>query len=195
MPKTLPDLFKGKLVRLAAPQPEDPEAFARWSQDASYLRQLDTAHAQPTLVAEMLERQNSFRADPCCVLFHLRTLEDDRLIGFLAIHSIEWNNQAGILSMGIGDPAYQGSGYGTDALNLGLNYAFNELNLFRVGLDVIASNTRAIHTYEKAGFKHEGARRSAVYRDGQRVDWLLMGILRSEWEEGNMDNEPHADQK
>ena len=32
------DLFRGRLVRLAAPRQEDTAALARWSHDAGYLR-------------------------------------------------------------------------------------------------------------------------------------------------------------
>jgi len=67
-------------------------------------------------------------------------------------------------------------------LSLILNYAFNELNLYRVGLNVISSNERAFRAYRKAGFREEGRLRAAVYRDGQRQDRILMSVLRDEWQ-------------
>ncbi len=174
-------LFSGLRLRLAAPQPEDAELFARWSNDAEYTRQLDTDYARPRSTQGAAADMERFRPEPNGVTFHLRTLADDRLIGFVSIHSIEWNNQSGLISIGIGDPDYRDQGYGSEALNLALNYGFNELGLYRIGLDVIASNSRAVHAYEKAGFRHEGRLRSAVYRDNQRTDRLLMGILRDDW--------------
>ncbi len=87
--------------------------------------------------------------------------------------------------MGIGDPADWGRGYGGDALNLILRYAFAELSLHRVGLEMIATNARAIRVHERAGFQHEGRIREAVHRDGSRVDLLLMGMLRRDWEAAN----------
>ncbi|NTU75208.1 MAG: GNAT family N-acetyltransferase, partial [Anaerolineaceae bacterium] len=113
--------------------------------------------------------------------FHVRTIQDDRLIGFVALHSIEWNNQAGMLAIGIGEPEFRGRGYGHETLELILNYAFNELNLYRVGLHVIANNASAIRTYEAAGFVKEGVQRSSVFRDQQRIDCIHMGILREEY--------------
>jgi RimJ/RimL family protein N-acetyltransferase len=101
------------------------------------------------------------------------------------IHSIEWNNRSGLLAIGIGEQENRNKGYGSDALQLILRYAFHELNLNRVGLDVIEYNEKAIHTYEKAGFQHEGRLRAAVYRDGKSYDRILMGILRTEWENSN----------
>jgi RimJ/RimL family protein N-acetyltransferase len=181
MPHTL---FTGRLVRLAAPSRDDAEAFARWSQDAEYLRGLDTDYARPYSAETFIERFLPARENPNGVLFHLRTLADDRLIGFVALHSIEWNNRAGLLSVGIGEAEYRGRGYGSDALGLALRYAFGELNLWRVGLTVIADNVAAIRAYERAGFQHEGAARVVVPRDGQRHDVVLMGILCDEWQAG-----------
>ena len=88
--------------------------------------------------------------------FHLRTLADDTLIGFVALFSIEWNNGVGTMAVGIGNPDYRGKGYGADALFLILRYAFAELNLHRVGLDVISYNSAAIRAYERAGLPKRG---------------------------------------
>jgi len=175
-------LFKGKLVRLAPSTRDDAEVFARWSQDADYMRNLDTDYARPFSTESYIERFNPGHENPNSVIFHLRTLDDDRLIGFVALHTIEWNNQAGLLAIGIGEPSYRGRGYGADALRLVLRYAFDELNLHRIGLDVIANNTQAIRAYEQVGFRQEGVQRDAVLRDGQRHGRIIMGILRSEWE-------------
>lgn len=175
------NLFRGELVRLVAPSERDAPVLARWSEDADYLRAVDSDYARPLSAEEAALRLNPEDSDPNKVEFHLRTLADDRLIGFVALHSIEWNNGAGLLAVGIGEPEYRGKGYGTDALQLLLRYAFDELNLYRVGLDVIATNTRAIRAYEKLGFQREGLMRGAVLRDGLRIDRVFMGILRDDW--------------
>jgi RimJ/RimL family protein N-acetyltransferase len=61
-----------------------------------------------------------------------------------------------------------------------------ELNLHRVTLDVFEYNPRAIRSYEKAGFRHEGRQRQALVRNGKRWDLLEMGILCEEWLKLNM---------
>jgi RimJ/RimL family protein N-acetyltransferase len=55
----------------------------------------------------------------------------------------------------------------------------------RVSLNVFEYNPRAIRSYEKCGFKHEGRARQAMNRDGRRWDLIFMGCLREEWE-GNV---------
>lgn len=180
--KPFPDLFCGQHIRLSLPRPEDLPVFSTWSEDAAYQRQMDTDFARPSSV-DTLGKYMSGEHNPNAVHFNLRTIADDRLVGFISLHNIEWNNGTASLAIGIGDPDKRGKGLGTEALYLALNYAFNELNLYRVGLDVIGDNQRAIRAYEKAGFVVEGRLRGGVHRDGQRIDRIYMGILRTEWEQ------------
>jgi RimJ/RimL family protein N-acetyltransferase len=68
-------------------------------------------------------------------------------------------------------------------MELALNFAFRELNLYRVQLTVFSYNERALKLYEKMGFKREGVFRDFIQRDGRRHDMILFGLLRREWAE------------
>jgi RimJ/RimL family protein N-acetyltransferase len=177
-------LFKGSLVRLAAPTPEDYPIIAKWWENDEFLRLMDTSAARPLSAQRLDEWEKGMREDPNNFLFRLRTLADDTLIGFGALE-VMWTNQSAFLAIGIGDANYWGKGYGSDGLSLLLRFGFNELGLHRIGLNVISNNTRAIRLYEKTGFSYEGTQREAVYRDGQRLDMVYYGILRRDWEANN----------
>jgi RimJ/RimL family protein N-acetyltransferase len=172
-------LFTGRLLRLAAAVPEDKDTMAAWTTDDQYLRMLDDDPVRPQSLAwyEHLGGQDGANG----VYFHLRTLQEDAFIGFVVLFNIKWASQTSEMAIGIGVPEYRSKGYGQDALRLILNYAFSELNLYRVGLTVMSYNTDAIRAYERAGFVREGARRGMVHRDGQRHDLVVYGILRDEW--------------
>jgi RimJ/RimL family protein N-acetyltransferase len=176
------DLFAGTLVRLTAPRPDDKEVMARWSHDADYLRHLDDDPARPRPADYYTEDKEDKSRDWRKFEFRIRTLAEDKLIGFIELF-MQWNQQTAWLGIGIGEADYRGKGYGSDALRVVVSYAFRELGLYRVSLSVFSYNQRAIRAYEKVGFVHEGTLRSALYRDGQRFDMLLMGILRPEWEQ------------
>ncbi len=181
------DLFTGQLLRLAAPLPEDRTASAAWSTDSEFLRLLDSSPARPRRpdFFTLLDRKEEWRIFD----FALRTLAEDKLIGFLELE-VDWPNQASMVGIGIGEREYRGKGYGPDALRLLLGYAFRELNLYRVGLNVFSYNTRAIRAYEKVGFVREGTLRAALFRDGQRYDILYMSVLRPDWfVQMNLDDE------
>ena len=70
-------------------------------------------------------------------------------------------------------------------MRLLLQYAFLEVNLQRVTLAVFEYNPRAIRSYEKAGFRHEGRMRKVLNKEGRRWDMLFMGVLRDEWMQAN----------
>jgi RimJ/RimL family protein N-acetyltransferase len=75
----------------------------------------------------------------------------------------------------------RGRGVGREVTRLVLAWAFDVLGVHRVQLEVLASNRRAIRCYLACGFRREGIRREAeLYPDGWR-DFILMGLLRSEY--------------
>ena len=177
------DIFRGALVRLTA---EDPatlaSAFASWNRDSEYSRLLDSdPHHMWSAkkIKEYIEKDME-KEPPEEYFFQVRTLEQDCLIGFVGLFPI-WAHQNAWVGIGLGERAYWGKGYGTDAMRLALRFGFMELNLNRVTLNVFEYNPRAIRSYEKAGFRHEGRQRQFLHRNGKRWDVLEMGILREEW--------------
>jgi [ribosomal protein S5]-alanine N-acetyltransferase len=82
--------------------------------------------------------------------------------------------------IGLFVPGLRGRGLGKEITRLVLDWAFGELGLHRVELEVLASNTRAIRCYLACGFRQEGVRREAeLYPDGWQ-DFIEMAVLRSE---------------
>ena len=75
----------------------------------------------------------------------------------------------------------QNKGYGTEALQLMLDYGFGVLNLHRIELNVFSYNHRAMRVYEKVGFKQEGVQREALFYNHQYHDSILMSILEDEY--------------
>ncbi len=177
------DLLTGKRVYLVAMDAErDAESFAHWDLDAEYMRQLDSGPHLPQRarkIREGIEKEQS--EDPNTIAFSVRALDADRFIGFVAFDGINWQHGATFVAIGIGDPAYRGNGYGTDAMRVMLRYGFQELNLHRIELDTFSYNERAIKSYLKAGFVVEGRVRGTLRRNRQRWDFIYMSMLREDW--------------
>jgi RimJ/RimL family protein N-acetyltransferase len=182
------DIFAGKLVRLSAYDPEElSKALPRWSRNSEYSRLLSSSlmpMTSPKSVNSFIEKE-VLEFSPGSYYFSIRTLEDDKLIGDLALDVVDWSGRDAFVGLGIGETEYWGKGYGTDVMEVLLRFAFLEINLRRVTLTVFEYNPRAIRSYEKAGFRHEGRERKVLNREGQRYDILFMGILREEWLERN----------
>lgn len=174
------DILRGEKIRLTVLDfDKDFALFERWSHNSEYLRLLDFGPVSLWSAEEMKEfyEKNTDQV----YIFLIRRLEDDTPIGFIDLSGISAVHQDAWVGIGIGEPDCWGQGYGADAMRVMLRYAFMELNLHRVNLDVFADNPRAIKSYEKAGFVQEGTSHNRVFRDGRRWDIVFMGILRSEW--------------
>jgi aminoglycoside 6'-N-acetyltransferase len=79
------------------------------------------------------------------------------------------------------DTRFQGRGAGTDAVRTMARYLFEVRGHHRLTIDPAAANARAIHTYEKVGFKPVGVmRRYERGQDGTFHDGLLMDMLAGE---------------
>lgn len=84
--------------------------------------------------------------------FSLVTVEDKQLIGNAGFVDIDTEKNEATLRITIGHPDATGKGYGSEAVNLLVRYAFEIAGWKRLILKVLASNMRAIRVYEKAGF-------------------------------------------
>lgn len=171
-------MIRGSKTRLRTLERDDLPHFVRWINDPE-TRRFMVARYPLSLVEEekwwegFLERKND----------HIFAIEaqDGTYIGNIGLHDLDWENRRAQLGIIIGEKAYWGKGYGSDAIRAMIGWAFNYLNLNRISLSVYAYNERAIRCYRKCGFQHEGTMRQARYTDGQYHDELVMGVLRDEF--------------
>lgn len=187
------DLFRGELVRFTFEEPDvRVKTELRWQQDSEFIRLADGDPSQlfsERQIKAWFDKQVEAGPQPERYSFSVRTLAEDRYIGFLGmwinlIHSDAW------VGLGIGEREFWSKGYGTDMMKICLRYVFSELCLERLSLALHEYNPRALRSYEKAGFRLEGRTRKDVMREGRRTDTLWMGILRGEWLEMQNGGQP-----
>ena len=180
-------LFIGTTIWLGPIDHEnDPKIMSRWTHDPEYLSLEDVKPVYPLSIGQIQKNleviEKELDESKNFFYFTIRARENDRLLGFASIRHIEWTHGTGWVHLGIGDRQDWHKGYGTEALDLLLEYAFNELNLYRLGAEIMEYNFGARRLFEKAGFLEEVCRRKALRRDGQCWNVLLCGLLREEWE-------------
>jgi len=74
-----------------------------------------------------------------------------------------------------------GQGFGRPFTAALIDWTFAHTNAVRFWLDVFADNPRARHVYRSLGFREDGVLRQAYLRGDERVDRIMMSILRDEW--------------
>lgn len=179
-------LFEGRDIRFGPIDHEkDPEIESRWTHDSDFMRMYEIEPARPVSPAMLKKKyeklEKEIEESRNIFYFTIRAREDDRLIGKAVINRIEWSNGNGWLELGIGSADDRRKGYGTQAVQMLLRFAFAELNLYRVTARVQEYNEAAIALLKKFGFVEEVRRRQALDRDGRRWDLLVFGLLKDEW--------------
>lgn len=107
--------------------------------------------------------------------------KDDVPLGDMSINWMVSTHRLANLGAVIGEKAYWGGGYGTDALLLLIDYAFDWLDLRRLWLSTTSMNARVMRQMEKVGFTLEAVARQETIADGVPFDGLIYGLLREEW--------------
>ncbi len=101
-------------------------------------------------------------------------------IGIIRIDHIDYHNRNCEIGLDIFDHC-KGMGLAAPIYNWLLNYLFNDLNMHSVYLEVLETNERAKHIYQKLGFVLDGILRERIYRDGKYIDYLMFSLLKSEY--------------
>ncbi len=108
-----------------------------------------------------------------------------RALGSVYIRDIDHTHHKGEYGIFLGTEEARGRGIGTEAAKLMIAYGFEKLHLHRIYLRALAGNTRAIRSYEKAGFVKEGFLKDDVYIHGTYQDIVWMAIVREDTHEEN----------
>lgn len=174
-------MFDGKLVRLREYRKEDINLKLGYINDSQVVKYLESGIPYPVTLNEELKWFESISAFKDSYRFAIESVEGSHYIGDCGINSIDWKNSVASVAIFIGDKAYRGKGYGTEAMEILLSFIFNQININKVRLNVYSFNEPAIKSYEKCGFKKEGVLRQEIFRDGRYYDTIVMGILRDEY--------------
>ncbi len=165
----------GEKVYLSPLDPSDTEKYTEWINDAEVLQFLDISHKIYNLGVEReILEEKALQQEPAFSIVDTKT---EKLIGSCDLHNIDYINSTAEIGIMIGDKNYWNRGFGVDATNLLLDYAFNVLNVTNVMVMVDGFNERALRCFEKVGFTQIGRRRSSKNLAGKRYDVVYLDIL------------------
>ncbi|HLF78682.1 MAG TPA: GNAT family protein [Dehalococcoidia bacterium] len=173
-------MLRGKLVCLRPVTDEDLERCWHWMNDPEVTRYLNRGYPVSRLEEKAWVEQASKQTTPPEITLAIDTAEG-RHIGTVGLHHFDRESRVACLGIAIGDREYWSNGYGTDTIVSLLRFAFDEINLHRVWLDVHEANARAIACYRKCGFVEEARLRQHRYKMGRYWDSLIMGVLANEF--------------
>ena len=174
-------MYVGKLTRLRALEREDLNDSWGFVNDYETVKGMSSGILFPCSREDeirWLDQQTSYTRGE--YQFAIEELANGSLIGRCGLLRVDWKNRLGELGIMIGIKEYRGHGYGTDAMNLLCDFAFNEMNLHKLKLSVFDFNKGAIRCYEKCGFVTEGVLQKEIFRAGAYHDVVVLGKIRPE---------------
>lgn len=172
-------LMVSSSVTLRRPEPKDAAQLFIYRNDwevTQFLGGFSMGYA-PEDLKEWVERHRKLTNE---VIWIIAEKSTDLCLGHVGLYNIDHRVRKAEFAILIGDKTQWGKGLGTQVSKSVINYGFEQLNLHRIELDVVSNNPRAVQLYEKLGFRHEGIRRDAQFRDGLYVDVINMGLLEHE---------------
>lgn len=106
--------------------------------------------------------------------------ENEEGIGTVILSDIDTKNGVAQVHIKMDKQRGRGKGYGSDALNAIVNYAFDEMRLNCIYADVLEYNTVSQKLFEKCGFHRDGVLRSRVFKGGMYINVVSFSRLKED---------------
>jgi RimJ/RimL family protein N-acetyltransferase len=170
-------MIAGEHIILRAFERDDGERCYRWMNDPSIVRTLKTRY--PIAFQNEIEwLERAMHPSSSERHFAIERKDDRAHIGNASIHDIDWVSRTAAFGLFIGEPSAWNRGFGSDAIRTLVRFAFDEMNLQKLRINVFEYNDRAKHVLETHNFVQEGRLRREFYREGSYHDILLFSTFR-----------------
>lgn len=171
-------LLKGADIYLRLMDENDTDRIVRWRNTDFVRRNFIyqkpfTRQGHAVWVREMIHTGKA-------VQFIICEKDTGKPVGSVYLRDIDKNCRKAEYGVFIGEKEALGKGFGTQAARLMLQYGFEELNLHKVMLRVLAENLPARKSYEKAGFVEEAYLKDEVFLEERYRDVIYMAVIRDE---------------
>lgn len=168
--------LEGEKINLRTIEEEDIE-FIRDTFNLTEIR-TNISHSKPA----NLEQERDFFEQVICSdeEVNLAISHEEEMIGMI---SLSPEKEQGVKQIGLWVyPEHHGNGYGTEASELIIDYAFRELRVHKVVARALGTNDASQRIWEKLDLEKEAQLREQAYHEGKHEDLYMYGILEHEWD-------------
>lgn len=177
---------KGALVYLAAIEERDLEQLKDWRNIESFKKHF-REYREINDNMQMRWYENSVSNDSSTIMFSIKRVSDDKLLGACGLNYVNWVHRHADLSIYIGhNEAYiDGEGYAKESCEILFEYGFNQLGLNKIWTEIYEFDEKKKDLYEVLGFELDGRLRRNYFYDGQWWDSLIISILKEDYSDKN----------
>ena len=152
------------------------QAYVDWMQDEEVTQFLESRWKTYTL-DRLKDYVGTINDDINNFLFGIFLKENGEHMGNIKIGDINQIHRFGYVGLLIGNRNMWGNGYGTEAIKLATQYAFQELNLNKLIAGIYADNKSSYNAFIKAGYGKAGTFKNHRFYKGKYVDEILVEKL------------------
>lgn len=179
-------MLKGKQVYLCALEREDLPLLMKWRNRAEFRKYFrEYREINSDMQSNWYEKK--VLGDPGTMMFAIRSVASDELLGCCGLCYINWVHRNADLSLYIGkDNMYIDElGYAEESCRLLFDYGFGELGLEKIWSELYEFDDKKISLYQKLGMQIDGTLRNQYFYDGQWWNSKMLSILSGEWRRGS----------
>ncbi|WP_083953301.1 GNAT family N-acetyltransferase [Heyndrickxia acidicola] len=140
------------------------------------MESLKTEEEAAALIQSLAELYEANRA----IRFGIFLKETNEFIGTAGLNNLQLKNKRAEIGYEL-HPDYWRKGYTSEAVKAILQYAFSDLDLYRIGAVTFPENNASQSLLIRLGFQQEGLLRGYLYQHNRSNDALIFSLLQPEW--------------
>lgn len=173
--------LEGKRIGLRDLRDSDVDGnYASWLNDKEVC-EFNSHHRFYCTRKQLYEYVEAVNSSKDVIVFAIIEKEKNIHIGNISLQQIDYINRNAEIAFLLGDKDYWGKGYASEAARLLIEHALYQLGLERIYFGTSVENVRMQSLGERLGFKKEGIRRQALFKNNHFCDILEYGLLKKEW--------------
>lgn len=175
-------MINGKIVKLTTIEESDLEQLRYWRNLPEY-RKYFREYREISSTMQKKWFDQIVNNDDKTIMFAIRMIENDELVGCCGLCYINWIHRHSDLSLYIGkNEAYIDSeGIAEESCNLLFHYGFDELGLNKIWTEIYEFDTKKLDLYQKLHFHRDGFLRKQYFYDGKWFGSYLLSLLNEEF--------------
>ena len=172
--------IQGDIIDLVPLNSEHVNLYVKWDNFPSV--RIYSRNIFPFIIEDMKKDfERSEKGIKRDINFELWHKKDKKPIGFGEVGDIDLYGQKAYLGLIIGEPEYWGQKIGEEATKLLVEYAFNELNIYKLQAQINSANMGSWRCAEKNGFIREATLKKDSYVNGKYFDTYVYSLFKDDW--------------
>lgn len=171
-------LLLGERIRLRALEPHDVETLYLWENDTAIWVASNTQTPFSRFVLEQYIASSHLDLHTNKQLRLMISTKEGLDVGAIDLFDFDPQHQRAGIGILIAEKMDRGKGYASEALNLLIQYCFQQLHLHQLYVNVTVDNEESIHLFKKHQFTITGIKKDWIRVGDSFVDELLMQLVR-----------------